>query len=63
MKYKIIDMHPADAHYKNKDRFINKIIEPTGIFDCCYNDLGKEGWKYVNTYKNCFLAIKLKAVS
>ena len=62
MKYKIIDMHPDDAHYPNKDDYIGTIIEPTSNEDCTYKNLGKEGWKFVHTPKNCFLAIKLKAV-
>ena len=68
MRYKIIEMHPADAHYPDKDRFIGKIIEPTEILYCNYNDLGKDGWKFVtgtlqgSTDVNTFLAVELKPI-
>ena len=68
MRYKITEMHPADAHYPNKDDFIGKIIEPRDVEYCDYNDLGKDGWEFVvGTVKGAdeeitFLAIKLKPV-
>ena len=68
MKYRIMEMHPADAHYPNKDNFIGKIIEAKEIEYCCYDNLGEDNWKYVvgsvegEDGENTFLAIKLKAV-
>ena len=68
MKYRIMEMHRADAHYPNKDKFIGKIIEAREVEYCCYNDLGKDNWKYVvgsvkgEDGEYTFLAIKLKAV-
>lgn len=68
MKYRIMEMHPADAHYHHKDNFIGKIIEAREVEYCCYNDLGKDKWKFVvglvkgEDSENTFLAIKLKPV-